>query len=429
MLTFYTDVARVERPSISMGTSLPGTSSLTLNESPDITNIKALISNTSTELDSVNEKLAEDIMDVEKSPDNLRSLVHLQKKLQKRLSDLNDIKLYQWELDQLIQNQSHCEGLCDIEKKELEKEIALFIQYVNIDLLSKYSSSTDVENMFHAMATRVQENCPLLFEIINIFLLQKKDGRNVSEKHFMSATHALAILVSFKIMFTLLCISFGGGSRFVGMMNHLGFTVSWQKAMQVFEGQKKKMEENIKWITPAQIPLILLMDNINMYRGKRKHLRLYKSFGPTMWNFTVRAMMIPNTDGLEHILCDKEACLSSQSSAIEMEPDDIFLEKHPEKVDLFSAAVNRYLSELLHVALNTVALTTEELKEMNESQLNSHLSKIGNNTENPCEYKIEIAKEEVVKTSCNIRSNVHMLPLSLEDNSTIFGAMSILNYF
>ena len=342
-------------------------------------------------------------------------------------------------MDQLIQNQSHCEGLCDIEKKELEKEIALFIQYVSIDLLSKYTSSTDIENMFHAMTTRVQENCPILFEIINIFLLQKKDGRNVSEKRVMSATHALAILVSlksqkipndFKIMFTLLCISFGGGSRFVGMMNHLGLTVSWQKAMHVFEGQKKKMEENIKSITPAQIPLILLMDNINMYRGKRKHLRLYKSFGPTMWNFTVRAMMIPNTDGLEHILCDKEACLSSQSSAIEMEPEDIFLEKHPEKVDLFSAAVDRYLSELLHVALNTVALTTEVLKEMNESQLNSHLLKIGNNIENPCEYKIEIAKEEeVVKTSCNIRSNVHMLPLSLEDNSTVFGTMTILNDF
>ena len=199
--------------------------------------------------------------------------------------------------------------------------------------------------------------------------------------------------------------------------------------MQVFEGQKKKMEENIKSITPAQIPLILLMDNINMYRGKRKHLHLYKSFGPTMWNFTVQAMMIPNIDGLEHILCDKEACLSSQSSAIEMESEDIFLEKHPEKVDLFSAAVDRYLSELLHVALNMVALTTEELKEMKESQLNSHLSKIGNNTENPCEYKIEIAKKEVVKTSCNIRSNVHMLPLSLEDNSTVFDTMSILNDF
>ena len=146
----------------------------------------------------------------------------------------------------------------------------------------------------------------------------------MSEKRVMSATHALAILVSlksqkipndFRIMFTLLCISFGGGSRFVGMMNHLGLTVSWQKAMQVFEGQKKKMEENIKSITPAQIPLILLMDNIKMYRGKRKHLCLYKSFWPTMWNFTVRAMMIPNTDGVEHILCDKEACLSSQLSA------------------------------------------------------------------------------------------------------------------
>ena len=94
--------------------------------------------------------------------------------------------------------------------------------------------------------------------------------------------------------------------------------------MQAFQIQKRKMEESIRSITPAQIPFIFLMDNINMYRGKRNHLRLYKSLWPVMWNFTVRAIMLPNTDGLEHILCDKEACLSSQSSAIDMEPQEFF---------------------------------------------------------------------------------------------------------
>ena len=79
-----------------------------------------------------------------------------------RLSDLNDslIRLYQQELNQLIQNKSHCEGLCKIEKKELEKEIALFLQNANIDLLSKYLSSPDLENMFQAITTHVQENYP-----------------------------------------------------------------------------------------------------------------------------------------------------------------------------------------------------------------------------------------------------------------------------
>ncbi len=150
-----------------------------------------------------------------------------------------------------------------------------------------------------------------------------------------------------------------------------------------------------------------------------------------MWNFTVRAMMILNTDGLERTLSDKEACLCSQSSAIDMKPEEIFLDNYPEKVALFSAAVDRYLSQLLHVALNTVSLMMEELNEMNESQLNSRLSKIiAENPQNTCEYNIKIAREdEVVTTNDNQKSNVHILPLSLEDNSTVYGTMSILNNF
>ncbi len=84
--------------------------------------------------------------------------------------------------------------------------------------------------------------------------------------------------------------------------------------MKYFEKQEKKLEENIKLITPANVPLILLMDNINMYRGKKKHLRLFKSMGPTMWTFTVRAVLVPNVEGLEQILKDKKTCLLPQQT-------------------------------------------------------------------------------------------------------------------
>ena len=107
-----------------------------------------------------------------------------------------------------------------------------------------------------------------------------------------------------------------------------------------------------------------------------------------MWNFTVRAIMLPNTDGLEHILCDKEACLSSQSSAIDMEPQEFFQKGIKRKRIFFSAAVDKQLSELLHAVLNKVDLRTGELKQIKELQLNSYLSNIENNIENPCKYKI-----------------------------------------
>ena len=36
-------------------------------------------------------------------------------------------------------------------------------------------------------------------------------------------------------MLTLLCISYGAGMRFIEMLNHIGLTVSWKKAMQVLD--------------------------------------------------------------------------------------------------------------------------------------------------------------------------------------------------
>jgi hypothetical protein len=52
------------------------------------------------------------------------------------------------------------------------------------------------------------------------------------------------------------------------------------------------------------------MDNINLYRGRRRHLRLLKSMGPKMWNFTGRAAIIPDTQDIQDLLlCQKTATL------------------------------------------------------------------------------------------------------------------------
>ena len=47
------------------------------------------------------------------------------------------------------------------------------------------------------------------------------------------------------------------------------------------------MSKVIKDKCPETTPVILLMDNVNIYRGRKRHLRLFKSLGPKMWNFTV----------------------------------------------------------------------------------------------------------------------------------------------
>ncbi len=72
----------------------------------------------------------------------------------------------------------------------------------------------------------------------------------------------------------------------------------------------------------------------------------------------------------------------------------------------------------------------EELKEMTEPQLNTALSKSSVNMQSKREYNVNVPKEEEVLTkTIALKSNVHILPLWLEDNSTIFGTMGILNDF
>ena len=278
--------------------------------------------------------------------------------------------LFQKEIDHLLQNQSQCETLCAVEKAKLDKELSHFLGYINIDLSSKLPSEIQFANMFVSLTSSVKENCPLLFNILDALLLHKKDGRKISETRTMSAVHALAILISlksqkipndFKLMFTCLCISFGAGSRFIGMLNHVGLTVSWLTAMNFFDAQKRKLEGNIRSITPVDSHILLLMDNINMYRGKRKHLRLFKSMGPTMWNFTAQAVLIANVDGLEKELKDKKACCSPQQSATKLKPNELFLEFYEEKANLFSAFVDLYLIEVLDIGLNRVNMTLDEI--------------------------------------------------------------------
>ena len=95
----------------------------------------------------------------------------------------------------------------------------------------------------------MRDNCPLLFDVLDTLFLHKEDGRPVSEKRVKSAVHSLSLLVSlrsqkiendFKLAFTCLCISFGAGMRFITMLNKLGLTVSWVKAMSFLDIRKVK---------------------------------------------------------------------------------------------------------------------------------------------------------------------------------------------
>ena len=67
------------------------------------------------------------------------------------------------------------------------------------------------------------------------------------------------------------------------------------------------------------------MDNVNIYRGKKRHLRLFKSLGPKMWNFTVRGAIIPDISEIEELMTCKETATMPQTDISQVKAEDLFL--------------------------------------------------------------------------------------------------------
>ena len=163
--------------------------------------------------------------------------------------------------------------------------------------------------------------------------------------------------------------------RFITVLNKLGLTVSWDKAMSFLDIRKVKQVDEIKRLTPLETPVILMFDNVNMYCGKHKHLSLFKSAGPVMWNFTCQAVLVADMTGLEENLQHESTCLQPQKPVLEIDPSDIFVEADQEKREMFQQVVDMFLLELLDCALNKIPESDRKLKSMTESQVNTYLAK------------------------------------------------------
>ena len=153
--------------------------------------------------------------------------------------------------------------ICEKYKDELNNELKTFIFYLNIGLETNYLEEVNFLNKFSSLPDNLWDNCPLLFNVLDTQLLHKEDGRPVNEKRVKSAVHSLSLLVSlrsqkikndFKLAFTCLCILFGAGMWFITMLNKLGLTVSWDKAISFLDIRKVKQVDEIKRLTPLKTP-------------------------------------------------------------------------------------------------------------------------------------------------------------------------------
>ena len=89
--------------------------------------------------------------------------------------------------------------------------------------------------------------------------------------------------------------------------------------------RKGAIEKLIERKCPVNVPVIFLMDNVNIYRGRKRHTRLPKSMGPKMWNFTVRGAIIPDTTDVEELLGEVKTATMSQIDISELKAKDLLL--------------------------------------------------------------------------------------------------------
>ena len=97
----------------------------------------------------------------------------------------------------------------------------------------------------------------------------------------------------------------------------------------------KRLEQLDKTVAEKclhSLPIMLLMDNINMYRGKKRHDRLFKEIGPKMCNFTGRAAVIPDVSSIADLLSCKETTTESQTDIADLQFEDILLGKTALKI-------------------------------------------------------------------------------------------------
>ena len=97
--------------------------------------------------------------------------------------------------------------------------------------------------------------------------------------------------------------------------------------MSYLDKRLEMSEQMINEKFPTATPVIMLIDNINMYRGRRRHERLVRMLGPKMWNFTVRAALVPNLHSLEEHFKDPLKYTKPQMAITDIKPHDVLLGK------------------------------------------------------------------------------------------------------
>lgn len=186
-----------------------------------------------------------------------------------------------------------------------------------------------------------------------------------------------------------------------------------------------KLHSNI----PTEKPLFLLLNNVNIHRGYQRHHRLLKLPKVNMWNFTVRGLLNPDISGIDDLVGTPETCLQGQDNVVEWDSTSAQLENCDEHSSLWKRFLKRYILTLPDDGLNKTPAHEKPVCDMTEKECNQWLS----NADYCVQKNVKISipsTESIADTSMStVKTDIHILPLSLENNATLTGTSVILDQF
>jgi hypothetical protein len=125
---------------------------------------------------------------------------------------------------------------------------------------------------------------------------------------------------------------------------------------------------------PTDIAVILLMDNINIHKGKHKHLRIFKEITPSMWNFTGRAFIISLLSEMVKMkMGNKEDMCQSQRDAPKLTYSDIFYSSK-NKDKLFEKYKDYYVLSATTNTYNCLPNSKRRHSDISEAETNPWIS-------------------------------------------------------
>ena len=404
--------------------------SLKLDQASEINKMNKLINTTKERIVSWREEVGRAIKDQNYNPLQLKVLFGMYENEEQKFLSYHEKLDNKYEREiKLLSEKKREDSLPQGLKSKLENEFTFLSKSLDLGLRGGNQSPFDfvlTDNNFEELRANIKKDC--LFTI---------DNEECSKKKELSFIHALSLLMSLKIkdlkndiklVFSLLLLSYGVGQRLMNMLCRMRVTYNWKVTTRFLDNYIERKVKEIHKLTDAKVPLVFLIDHINMYRGSKKYLRLFKLFGPKMWNFTGRGLLVPHLSGIEHLFCNKETATESQRDIHGLTADEILIGSNMEHLRMWQTWLDYYLLVSLNEALSKLPRDTD-LKKMSEKDFEERPSKRVYEKDNP-KYKIIPPSPKSLFSIENVEAmKLYRLTLSFENNATVSGTGGILYEF